>query len=55
MESFAVPSALYNSLFTVHEVDQRLLVDYLLWNQLKASLPPEYRIPDLEIMHAFEA
>lgn len=52
-ESYAVPGALYNSLFDVHVVDHQITVDYALWNQLKSTLPQGYRIPDALIIEAF--
>jgi hypothetical protein len=42
---------LYNSLFAIQASDPTLMVDYEVWNQIKASLPTDYIIPDPYIMN----
>jgi hypothetical protein len=42
---------LYNSLFSIQASNQSLMVDYEVWNQIKASLPVGYIIPDPLIMN----
>jgi hypothetical protein len=42
---------LYNSLFAVQTSNPDLMVDYEVWNKIKASLPAGYTIPDPLIMN----
>ncbi|WP_167388051.1 hypothetical protein [Paenibacillus ferrarius] len=49
---FLVLGDLYNCLFTVQTSNFNQLVDYVIWNQVKASLPKDYTLPDLLILHA---
>jgi hypothetical protein len=42
---------LYNSLFAIQASNPSLMVDYKVWNQIKASLPTGYLIPDPYIMN----
>lgn len=37
---------LYNSLFTIQTSNPEIAVEYKIWNQIKAGLPPNYTIPD---------
>jgi hypothetical protein len=43
---------LYNSLFAIQASNPSLMVDYEVWNRIKASLPTGYLIPDPYIMNA---
>jgi hypothetical protein len=42
---------LYNSLFAIQASNPSLMVDYEVWNKIKASLPVGYILPDPLIMN----
>jgi hypothetical protein len=42
---------LYNSIFAIQASNPSLVVDYVVWNKIKASLPVGYIIPDPLIMN----
>jgi hypothetical protein len=42
---------LYNSLFATQTSNPSLMVDYQVWNKIKASVPTGYQIPDPYIMN----
>ncbi|MVO97958.1 hypothetical protein [Paenibacillus lutrae] len=50
-EKVYVMGDLYNSLFSVQVSNPEYLVDYKLWNQIRAGLPDSYRMPDPVILH----
>ncbi|MFS0840001.1 hypothetical protein [Paenibacillus sp. UNC499MF] len=50
-EKVYVMGDLYNSLFSVQVSNPDYLVDYKLWNQIRAGLPDNYRMPDPVIQH----
>lgn len=41
---------LYNRIFSLQISTPELLVDYSVWNQIFASLPENYQIPDDEVL-----
>ncbi|MCY9694373.1 hypothetical protein [Paenibacillus alginolyticus] len=49
---FLVIGDLYNCLFAVQSSNHTQLVDYVIWNRVKASLPKDYMLPDLLVLHA---
>jgi hypothetical protein len=53
MERFKVMGDLYNALFTVQKSNPEVLVDYVVWNHIKTSLPKDYLLPDPAFMDAF--
>jgi hypothetical protein len=50
MESFKVIGDLYNSFFLVQISNPDIMVDYQVWNHLKAILPADYKLPDMNIL-----
>ncbi|AQT84953.1 hypothetical protein ERICIV_04467 [Paenibacillus larvae subsp. larvae] len=46
MERILVMGDLYNSLFSAQVTSPDVLVDYQVWNQIKAGLPQYYVMPD---------
>jgi hypothetical protein len=53
MESFKVIGDLYNGLFAVQMSNPETVVDYVVWNHIKASLPKDYRLADSEFIEAY--
>ncbi|MFD0694191.1 hypothetical protein ACFQZT_08805 [Paenibacillus sp. GCM10027628] len=53
MESFKVIGDLYNRLFLVQTSNPDVLVDYVVWNKIKTSLPKDYRLPDAPFVETF--
>lgn len=50
MEGPAVICDLYNRIFSTQISTPELLVDYMVWNQIFASLPLHYQLPDHEVL-----
>lgn len=50
MGSFQIDSDLYNRIFINAPSNPELLVDYAVWNQIFASLPLTYHLPDEEVL-----
>lgn len=46
MEQFLVIGDLYNGMFSQQTSDPDLMVDYRVWNQIRAALPSDYTLPD---------
>ncbi|MCR8645185.1 hypothetical protein NV379_21250 [Paenibacillus sp. N1-5-1-14] len=44
--SFTVIGDLYNCLFSAQISNPEVLVNYQVWNQIKANLPKGYKLPD---------
>lgn len=51
MEAPYVICDLYNRIFSSQISTPELLVDYMVWNQIFASLPDHYQLPDHEILN----
>jgi hypothetical protein len=50
MEGPFVICDLYNRIFSSQISTPELLVDYQIWNQIFASLPENYLLPDAEVL-----
>ncbi|GIO64541.1 hypothetical protein [Paenibacillus sp. Y412MC10] len=49
-EPFKVIGDLYNRIFTVQSSHLEVKVDYLVWNQIFANLPKDYKLPDIPVL-----
>lgn len=47
---FTVTGDLYNRIFVVQTSNPEVAVDYGVWNRIFASLPKEYKVPDLPVI-----
>lgn len=50
MDAFLVIGDLYNGLFATQTSDPDIMVDYRVWNKIKATLPSDYKLPDPTIL-----
>ena len=48
-ERYMVIGDLYNRIFSVQISHPEVLVDYVTWNQIFASLPMNYKLPDMPV------
>ncbi|MWV46839.1 hypothetical protein GRF59_24830 [Paenibacillus sp. HJL G12] len=49
-EPYMVIGDLYNRIFAVQSSHIDVLVDYAAWNRIFEQLPPNYLLPDMEVL-----
>lgn len=49
-DPYMVIGDLYNRIFAVQSSHIDVLVDYAVWNRIFEQLPPNYTLPDMEVL-----